>query len=232
MAHLAFLAVESQPELRRKFFKTSDPNDIKNLQLIYANIERECKKNSHEIEFFCQHDKSLCVNRTVYTFENDHRLYICPRLLANWQPPDIACSFILGLSFIDSIGGTDNYGATSEAECSELDREKSLDNGKNIEWFAWRAAGNTGDEDDDDDDNENKSHAPGWYYNTAIIIRNIAIRRPLSWISCCELAKTQASMAEYKTHGQCELENIKGLKNTRKEPQCRIQQSQLISTQA
>ncbi|KAI6371417.1 hypothetical protein MCOR32_006193 [Pyricularia oryzae] len=58
-------------------------------------------------------------------------------------------------------------------------REKSLDNGKNIEWFAWRAAGNTGDEDDDDDDNENKSHAPGWYYNTgnAIIIRNIAIRR-------------------------------------------------------
>lgn len=47
-----------------------------------------------------------------------------------------------------------------------LDREKSLDNGKNIEWFAWRAAGNTGDEDDDDDDNENKSHAPGWYYNT------------------------------------------------------------------
>lgn len=102
MAHLAFLAVESQPELRRKFFKTSDPNDIKNLQLIYANIERECKKNSHEIEFFCQHDKSLCVNRTVYTFENDHRLYICPRLLANWQPPDIACSFILGLSFIDS----------------------------------------------------------------------------------------------------------------------------------
>ncbi|QBZ53645.1 hypothetical protein PoMZ_09333 [Pyricularia oryzae] len=214
MAHLAFLAVESQPELRRKFFKTSDPNHIKNLQLIYANIERECKKNSHEIEFFCQHDKSLCVNRTVYTFENDHRLYICPSLLANWQPPDIACSFILGLSFIDSIGGTDNYGATSEAECLELDREKSLDNGKNIEWFAWRAAGNTGDEDDDDDDNENKSHAPGW---------------PLSWISCCELAKTQATMAEYKTHGQCELENIKGLKNTRKEPQCRIQQTGLIA---
>ncbi|TLS25719.1 hypothetical protein PpBr36_07941, partial [Pyricularia pennisetigena] len=101
-ADSAYYAVENKDDLRKKYFKTSSLNHIKDLQDAFWGIEKGCDISRDNIGIQCEGEGADCpFGRVAFTIPSENKVYVCPQFFT-YSLPSSARTLIHEMSHLDS----------------------------------------------------------------------------------------------------------------------------------
>ncbi|TLS21181.1 uncharacterized protein PpBr36_10651 [Pyricularia pennisetigena] len=108
-ADQAYYAIESNKELRRRYFKTDSLKHVNSIRRAYVQIENACDIKRQNIPFKCKNSEGSCTPRChAYIHPGKDKVYLCTPFFEN-NVDGAAKTLIHELSHLDSIRETNDH---------------------------------------------------------------------------------------------------------------------------